>query len=1266
MSEFKPTPAQSCAMDLTGRDILVSAAAGSGKTATLTQRIINSLVNPNEDERGDISRMLIVTFTRAAAAELRSRISAELSRVIAAGDSDGAPRADRAYLHKQLLSLGSAQICTIDSFYQQTVRANFERLGLPAAFRLADEVELAPLKEQILDRLIDHHYASSAKAEPDPDAPLDQLSGNAFALAMDNLLANRDRGDTANVLLTLFNKLLSFPEELELLQKGADRLSRQLALPLTQTDEGRVVVEHLLQRLSAIRAKLADAIEQWHLDTYTETNYVPAAAEDLNTIDQIIADLLAGLWDSARERAQNYTPIGFGQKGKKNPDPPFDADALVAIRKNAKDTLTELAKGEMEYSEEEYRARMLRTATTQRMLYALLSDYDRTVTEEKKRRGMLEFSDIRRYMLRLLEDENGNATDVARSLASRFDAVYIDEYQDVDAVQDRIFALVGAGGKRFMVGDIKQSIYAFRGSDPSLFAGYRKVFPTVKTVDDPALSPSGNCIFMSENFRCDETVIDATNSICGYIFEACPDSLAYHAEEDDLTFAKKVNEGYLPTPVQLTVLETPSARVKDTDPKTALRAEAVAIAEEIVRLLHSGKTLANGQPIRAGDIAVLMRSMGMAGDLVKALRAYNIDSSYAPRENLAAHPHMTMMVDLLSVIDNPHDDVPLMGLFGCEGSPIPLTDVLSARGETKKSSSLYDDLCAAAEDGSSVAWSEDTRRAMRSFCEHLARWRALAATLPVDRLLRKLYTEPFLAPLINTPALVALYDHARNYQNASFCGLYQFLQYFRRLLDSPDGLSIAGLKENNDAVQIMSIHKSKGLEFPVVFVCNCSKKFNERDQKATIIFDRHLGAATQLFNPDTAAQESSLTRRAIAHCIDERATEEEMRLLYVAMTRARERLYLTAQLSQSHFDTVRKRAATPTRGNRYATLSVNNYLDWILSGIYAPDATIPEDRVKLTVLNKDLYTHPHPIGEVLASSLLTETVDETEPTKVTTAASADEQFYRAILARHASYVDPRALLRTLPTKAAASKLRVAMLDGRWLAEEFGGDAEGAKARTEETVLSDTETSIRRRIELMQGRRPAFDELLAEGERATPAERGTATHLFLQYCDVKRLARIGVEGEITRLVEDGFLTKRAADALRRDQLDAFRASDLFTLLTKPDVRVWRELHFDRFIPYRTLTRDAALAERLEDYTLYVQGSIDLLVEESDGTLWLFDYKTDRIRDGGEEGVREQLLGDHADQLRIYAEAVGGLFGRRPDHISIYSLPLGQSVELTPYL
>ncbi|MBO5898029.1 MAG: PD-(D/E)XK nuclease family protein, partial [Clostridia bacterium] len=761
--------------------------------------------------------------------------------------------------------------------------------------------------------------------------------------------------------------------------------------------------------------------------------------------------------------------------------------------------------------------------------------------------------------------------------------------------------------------------------------------------------------------------IDATNSICAYSFEACPDSLAYHAKEDDLTFAKRVDKDYLPTPVHLTVLETPSVRVKDADPKTALRSEAVAVAEEIVRLLHSDERLANGRPIRAGDIAVLMRSMGMAGDLVKALRAYNVDSSYAPRENLAAHPHMTMMVDLLSVIDNPHDDVPLMGLLGCDNSPIPLTDVLSARGETTKSASLYDDLCAAVEQDSSVAWSEETRRAMRSFCEHLARWRAWAATLPVDRLLRKLYAEPFLAPLINTPALVALYDHARNYQNASFCGLYQFLQYFRRLLDSPDGLSIAGLKENNDAVQIMSIHKSKGLEYPVVFVCNCAKKFNERDQKAAVTFDRDLGAATQLFNPDTATQESSLTRRAIARCIDERATEEEMRLLYVAMTRARERLYLTAQLSQSRFDTVRKRAEAPTRGNRYATLSVNNYLDWILSGIYAPDATIPEHCVELTVLNKDLYTHPHPMEEVLSSSVPTEATDDgVQADAKPDVASADEQFYRAVLAHHATYDDPRALLRTLPTKAAASKLRAAMLDGRWLAEDFGGDTEGAKARTEETALSDTEASIRRRIELMQGRRPAFDELLAEGERATPAERGTATHLFLQYCDVKRLARIGVESEIARLVEDGFLTKRAAGVLRREQLDAFLASDLFTLLSKPETRIWRELHFDRFIPYRTLTRNAALAERLEDYTLYVQGSIDLIVEESDGTLWLFDYKTDHIRDSGEAEVKEQLLGDHADQLRIYAKAVEGLFGRRPDHVSIYSLPLGQSVELTSRL
>ena len=1246
------TPAQRCAMELTGRDVLVSAAAGSGKTATLTERIIRSLteVDENGRPRGDISRMLIVTFTRAAAAELRARISAALSAAIA-------EQPDNRYLYRQLLALGSAQICTIDAFYQQPVRAHFERLGLPCSFRLADDAELMPLKEKVLDRLIDHHYERASCAAANDQAPLDMLSGNAFALAMDDLLPNRDKGDTAALLLGLFERLIAFPEGVELLRMGAERLMRQAEMPFVESEEGKTLTEALCAELDSYAAFLHRTCDILRTDERTAAKYLPAFAHDADTVDTVLLDLRAARWDMAGEHLRAYAPERLTAL-KNAADLGFDVEPLKDRRGEITKALRALAPRYFEKSEDELREQMRHTARTQQMLYTLLSDYDSAIREEKNRRGVLDFSDVRRYLLQLLVDENGQPTDVARSLGESYDAVYIDEYQDVDTVQDVIFSIVGAGGKRFMVGDIKQSIYSFRGAEPSIFADYRKRFPVVRSTEDEALSEQGNCVFMSDNFRCDRSVIRFTNAVCGYAFEACPDTLGYQREDDLICSKQPPREDHEPAPVQVVLLETPprDEQTDDPDPQSALNPEAVWIADEIARLLDS-EHRADGKPLTPNDIAVLMRSTGMASDVVKALRAHGIETSFAARDNLAAHPDMTLMVNLLSVINNPRDDIPLMGLFSTPDSPLTLSDLLVARGAGDGSASLYDDIRAACE-SDEVEWSDEVRRTVRAFLTRLEHWRALAATLPIDRLLRKLYGESFLAPLSNTPALLALYDCARHYQNASFCGLYQFLPYFRRLLADPKGLSADGLRQAEQAVNILTIHKSKGLEFPVVFVCGCASRFNEGDTRAPLMFDRTLGAATRIYHADTAALTETVTRHAIATRLNERQTEEEMRILYVALTRARERLYVTARL-QSQAQKALDAARRPTRGDRHAILSAKCYLHWMLAAL-APDNRTDDlsSDVKLIVENRESYRHPHVHS---TASHDRSAVQRAEPA----AGGADAEFYRGVIAAHRDYVDPHAAVRRLPTKAAASKLRTCMLDGAYLAEEFGGDTDGAKSRAGEPN-DVTEAYVRHRIELMQSAQRPFDELLQSSKRASPAERGTATHLFLQHCDFVRLAEHGVAREIERLTESGFLSARAGELLHREQLDRFCQSELFRLLTQQGVSVWRELHFDRFIPYARLTQSQALAEQLRDYALYVQGSLDLLIRQSDGTLWLCDYKTDRIRSADESEIRAQLLADHADQLEIYADAVKGLFGRRPDHILIYSLPLGKAVELTEHL
>lgn len=1237
----KWTDAQECAMNLRGRDILVSAAAGSGKTATLTERIIRSLLEVDENGRhtADISRMLVVTFTRAAAAELRARISSALSNAIAAHPDD-------KYLYRQLVALGSAHICTIDSFYLEPVRANFERLGLPSTFRLADDSELMPLKEQLLNQLIEQHYAASAAEQPDGDAPLDALTGNAFALAMDDLLPNRDRGDTAAVLLGLFEKLIAFPEGLELLSLGADRLCRQAELPFGETDEARILSASLCEELEYHCSVIRPLCQRLATNPLTEKNYLPAFGDDLNTAEQILADLKAGLWESASARAAAYQAISL----KGVPADTFpDLKEIQNARKDIVAMLRSLPDRYFADPPQEMRDQMLRTARTQRMLYTLLCDYDRAIRELKVRRAVMDFSDIRRYLLQLLLDENGNPTDIARALSDRFDAVYIDEYQDVDTVQDLIFSTIGVGGKRFMVGDIKQSIYTFRGAEPSIFSGYRQRFTPVEKADEaPADTTKGCCVFMSENFRCDRAIINFANTVCGHTFRVCTESLNYQPQ-DELVYSKDKDRPSCKT--QVVMIETPpkALRIPDPDPATALSPEAVYVADEIARLIRE-ETHVNGSPIRPRDVAILLRGWSAAADISEALRAHGIRVAYAAADDLNNDPDLKLLVNLLSVIDNPRDDVPLTGLLTAKDSPFGLSDLLTLR-DTDHAASLYDDICTAVSgEGEATALAPEAIRLLRAFLAKLEHWRALAATLPADRLLRQLSGEPFLVDKATSPVYLTLYDRARSYQSSSFCGLYQFMQYLRRILKSKDGLSAAGLQSSDDAVSIMSMHKSKGLQFPVVFVCGCSVLFNTDDLRSTVMFDARLGAAAKIYIPETAELRETVTRRAIARLLDVRRTEEEMRLLYVALTRAQERLYVTASLTGSAA-TPLSRASAIGSNTRHAVMSGNCYLSWILAALEEHKKTGREPLWELTVLNRDLYRHPHPVGATSEPA--------PEPTALPDTPASNR--YRAIIERHRTYEDPRALLRTLPTKAAASKLRTAMLDGVWLPEDFDGESEGEKKHTDD-AFGDTEAAIRHRIELMQRSKVPFAELLHSGDKATAAERGTATHLFLQHCDFQRLQNGDIEEEIARLVEQRFLPRRAADILNRKQLQALCDSDLLPLAARAK-RIWREQHFDRFVPYAKLTRNPALAAQLEDYTLYVQGSIDLIVEDETGALWLFDYKTDRLLSDDPQAIHAQMLSHHADQLRIYVEAASELFGRAPDHVCIYSLPLGHSIELT---
>ena len=1235
------TNAQKAAMSASGRTLLISAAAGSGKTATLTERIIRRLTDT--EHPADLSRILIVTFTRAAASELRERIAAALTEAIAKNPAN-------THLQKQLLSMGNAHISTIDAFCREPVKENFAALGLPAVTRIADDAELLPLCERVMGDLIDEFYLAYAKGGGEGTFSL--LTNNPFADLCNALTSSKNDDNLIPTLLDLYNRLLSFPDEISRLKKEADMLRATADQDFYESDHGRVLQAWVHDFAISACQRMDQAMEVFKTDEKALSLYGEAFENDIS-VCRGLRD--ATTYAEAYVHLQSYEKMRLGTYRNA-------PDEIVRAKDTRTDVATSIQKLKDTYfvdSPDTVRFQMLRTAEMCDLLYTLLSTYDERISAEKRSRGITDFTDNRRMLLSLLRNPDGTPSAFADQMAARFDEVYIDEYQDVDEMQDEIFRLVG-GNRRFMVGDIKQSIYGFRGADPSVFARYRRDLTSMVEEADGSFSQAdshGNSIFMSNNFRCDENIIRTTNRVCGKMFAACPDSVDYQPS-DDLVFSKsKPTEDYQSPAVTVTVL-TPPPRARgdeDSESDSTLSnadAEAIYVANEISTLLRGGATLADGSPIRPKDIAILMRSLTALPAYMAALTALGIPTGSEEqdvndaRRDLFHGSDMTYLCNLLRVIDNPDADIALSEVLRAPFPGLDLEELLTVRtvgDSTAESHSLYAGVEAyAADEASDPA----LRAKLNAFIDWLEGYRRLSTTRPAVGILRQLRHDDRCA-CRDTSAFLFLYESARNYKGAGFVSLYTFLRYFERKLESNAPVR-ADKADGDGRVSIMTIHKSKGLEFPVCFVARCGQTFSAKSQIKDLIFDKSTGVAMKLFcqkdafgNPCHAKTDTTLRAVAgLAVKLGER--EEEMRLLYVAMTRARERLYLIGVGSDKPFDY--------GKGDRYATLSCTSYLKWIIGGLTIDPACefhwIPTTEVSPGV----------PVPRLMTTA---QVVD------------IDPQIarYRAILDAHQDPTPLEWAVRRLPTKVPASGMRSNLLDDCVFYQTDLPPTEDGKLPSAEDAEGRCEpqshAAIRASLGLMlKADRSEFDRLLDADRRPTAAERGTATHLFLQYCDYARVEAGGVEEEIARLESTGFLDARTAAILDRGMLTAFFKSDFFARM-KTAERVERERKFSRFVPLASLTQNKELANAVGDRTLFVQGCIDLLCFYPDGSVEICDYKTDHITDAERKEparLTERMQEAHGAQLAEYAAAVEEMYGIKPSRAYIFSLPLGEALAL----
>lgn len=1213
------TPAQSAAMQYQSTSLLVSAAAGSGKTATLTQRIIDQITN---DESCTLERMLIVTFTRAAAAELRSRIASALTEAIARDPSN-------RHLNRQLLLLPGAHIHTIDAFFGEPVRANFERLSLGAGFRMADEGECAAVANAVMQEVMELYYESCRDPE---GGVLGMASEGTFLRFVETLVTTRDFSALIPTLTALYQKLVTSEQGVARIASLADRLRAEADRDFFESLWGNAFRDHIVNTLLSLEQKFLHAKELIAEDPVCGASFALMFEADAARCGMIAHGLQNGSYAAAPDVFAAHPPVKKPtvKTALKTPL----CEEFEDFRKKQNDKIKRLA-AEFSTPPEQIREQFLATADICRTLGQIMTEYDLRYSEEKRRLGICEFSDMPRFMLRLLQNPDGTLTDLAAAYREKFDWVYIDEYQDVNQIQDKIFAIIG-GDHRFMVGDIKQSIYGFREADPSIFAGYRRAFATLtpEQLDNPPATDLGCVLFMSENFRCDKNVIDFTNLVCSYIFSACPDTIGYRPA-DDLVHRKTAPEGYQSPLVRVMItqpaedLDREDEDDEDEIPDTS-DTEITAAVNEIVRLLRE-EHLADGTPIQPSDIAILSRTKAPLAQFSIALRDAGVPVSMQSGGQLYDSPIYKFWLCLLDAIDNPSQDIPLAYLLTEQQddfSPLLTHEQLATvRRAAPDSYSLYDAIALYAADG------QDTALAAlcQGFCTWLQEYRALATQLGADALLTRLAQDSHLAVASRDEVFLSLYESARQFTKKNWNGLYGFVRAQHRAASAKSSTSEAS--RAGGGVSIMTVHHSKGLEFPVCFMVKCGKRFNRRDSQQPLIYDKDMGIGIKLTDRD--GKKNTVLRRAMSLGKIRCSTEEEMRTLYVALTRARERLYVTGTISK-RFDKAWRECCMSSPAD---ILLAPNNLSWVLCAMAASDKADACAAI-------DLYTK----GQV-------------SPTRYTYAVAeldaAHEQHstgkYAALIELSRAQSSHTSLLYRIPSKAAASKLSPTMLDTDFCFTSEDG---------EDTAEVQTRQALERRLAQMHSEKPDFFALMAENTKPTAAERGTAAHLFLQYCDLTRVAEHGIEQELARLEREKFITPRVAKIVNVRALQTFFDSEFFALV-KNAKQILREVHFNSFVPLEEFTQNPEIKQLVGGKTLHVQGSIDLLLIGQDGSITLCDYKTDRPTPEERRDhalYRARMISAHKDQLTYYARAVRELFGRDPDRAFVFSLTLGEAIEL----
>lgn len=1166
MAKVRWTDEQQCAISAPVGNLLVSASAGSGKTAVLVERIINRITGENHT---DINKLLVVTFTKAAAAEMKQRLSARLGEMLR-------DEPDNINLKRQMMLLESADIGTMDSFFSNLVKEHFhelEQYGITLDYKVIQNEDLAVLSEEVIGDLLESKYA---------------LGKDSFYRFIDYFTDDRSDSDIKDFVEQVHAYISSMYEWRYWVMR----------LPMLY-DEGKtqelksVILQSIKPDLSYLTSLYGDMLALCKDIEDFKTKLYPAIFEEFEQVEKVARLTDLGDYNGVQNAVGNFC---FGSLSRTKADYNSQKEYIKCAHNICKDMVLKKIAGKLCVTDEDIEIDNALLYPVMKEFSDFIAEYEDELLKRKVKLGAFEFSDISRFAMSLFIDGQGNETPFCAEIRDMYDEIYIDECQDTNELQNTFFDKISRGGKNlFLVGDAKQSIYRFRNAAPEIFIDRLEHLPSYGSDFD------GGYILLKTNFRSSVGVVDFINCIFNRVMSKSAGDIEYD-DKQRLTAPQSNTKGNL-IPAQVHFVKNPPQKCGEK----AAQFEQRYLAKLIKDMVESGEPVYDEKsgtlrPVRYDDFCVLMRSTTKLSGYIKAFEELNIPTYSSASAGFYKQKEIRFAIDFMKAVDNPLKSTELLavmysGIFGFTADDLARVKV------SVKSAPLYTMVSQCARQGNAKCV---------EFCDKFNKIRGYSTSLTPSRFLERLYFELGYYALAGAQPngaqrqanLTMLLDVVESFESNGHTSISSVIRYIDKVARNSDKTKCAYFPAMNEKVSFMTIHASKGLQFPIVVLAQCSAPF--KNENSAMVMNKLYGIGVKYKDTVYGYKNVTLPYNALKIHNGKANISEELRLLYVALTRAQQRLILLGSISKnSVINSALHYSVEENKCFLSGVLNSSSYTDLLLRVlVHHPLAQVLRDEVPfdVPVFNSSSKLSVH----------IEQWSEKEEFTKETPAPVYDDRLLESIKSRF-SYKYEYSDIFGIGAMATASGLN-----------------------SDKIQISD-----------WQFEKPSF----IGANTLAGADRGVAIHRFMECADLKKIGT-DIDGQLNSLVSKGQLTHEQARAVDRSKISRFCSSPLYKTILESDEYL-REYRFSFLMNAGEVYGD--LPDIVSGEKVFVQGVTDGVIIKGDSAL-IVDYKTDRVK------TPEELANRYREQMKIYCRAVSDVLGKKVTGCSLYSFHLGDVVKV----